>query len=250
MTGSPTLDLVQLLEEEARRSMGETRRPLDAATLIIIDRSGPEPRFLMGKRHANHRFLPNVFVFPGGRTEAADGKITVAAPLGAEETERIALACRRASTRRAQRLALAAIRETFEETGLVIGEPGQVHSMLSKPWDEFTATGFVPNLSGLRFIARAITPPRRPKRFDTRFFMVDAEAIRHEVPGIVNPDSELTETAWLTFAETEARPLHIITRVILSELAKRLEAEKSGFVAEIPFFFERYGKMQRLNLIA
>jgi 8-oxo-dGTP pyrophosphatase MutT (NUDIX family) len=222
---------------------------VDAATLIILDRSGREPRFLMGKRHANHRFMPNVFVFPGGRTEPGDAKVSVAAPLDAEETARLALACPKASASRARRLALAAIRETFEETGLVIGEPGAPHPSLAKPWDEFTHTGFVPDLSGLRFVARAITPPRRPKRFDTRFFIADATSIRHEVAGVVTPDSELTELAWLTFAETEAKPLHIITRVILGELAKRLEAEKAGHTTEIPFFFERYGKMQRLNLI-
>lgn len=47
-------------------------RPRDAASLIIIDRSGSEPRFLLGKRHEKHKFMPGKYVFPGGKTDACD----------------------------------------------------------------------------------------------------------------------------------------------------------------------------------
>ncbi|MGB8186236.1 MAG: NUDIX hydrolase, partial [Pseudolabrys sp.] len=39
--------------------------PRDAATLMLIDRSGPAPRVLLGRRHAGHKFMPGKFVFPG-----------------------------------------------------------------------------------------------------------------------------------------------------------------------------------------
>ena len=70
----------------------------------------------------------------------------------------------------ARALALAAIRETFEETGLAIGVPD--HGAPGKPppgaWSRFAATGVTPALDAIDFLAGAITPPGRPRRFDAR----------------------------------------------------------------------------------
>jgi 8-oxo-dGTP pyrophosphatase MutT (NUDIX family) len=55
-----------------------TIKPRDAATLILVRFDGPAPRILMGQRHNGHAFMPNKFVFPGGRCEAADGLLAVA----------------------------------------------------------------------------------------------------------------------------------------------------------------------------
>ena len=46
--------------------------PRDAATLMLIDRSGAKPKVLLGRRHASHKFMPGKFVFPGGRIEPLD----------------------------------------------------------------------------------------------------------------------------------------------------------------------------------
>ena len=56
-------------------------RPKDAATLIIIDRSGKVPRVLLGKRHHGHRFMPGKYVFPGGGVEPADARMPFARTL-------------------------------------------------------------------------------------------------------------------------------------------------------------------------
>ena len=53
----------------------------------------------------------------------------------------------------------------------------------------------------MHFIARAITPPRRPRRYDTRFFTADASAIAHRIDGKVGPDAELVELVWLPLDE-------------------------------------------------
>src|SRR5262245_26483498 len=95
--------------------------PKDAATLIIVDRTGTEPKVLLGRRHARHVFLPGKFVFPGGRVDAADSAMPAATSLH-PNTERKLLANTRFQTGKdVLTLALAAIRETFEETGLVVG---------------------------------------------------------------------------------------------------------------------------------
>ncbi|HYY84238.1 MAG TPA: NUDIX hydrolase, partial [Beijerinckiaceae bacterium] len=96
----------------------------------------------------------------------------------------------------------------------------------------------------VQFVARAITPPKRPKRFDTRFFAVDRRAIAHEVGGVIGPDAELIELAWVNLEEAKRLDLPTITTVILDELETRL---KAGFAPElpVPFYYERNRKFQR-----
>jgi 8-oxo-dGTP pyrophosphatase MutT (NUDIX family) len=197
-------------------------RPKDAATLIILDRSGPEPKVLLGRRHEGHAFMPGRFVFPGGRVEAADARMPSASEL---DPKAVAKLMQGASARKARALALAAIRETFEETGLMLGvkrdpppaAPGGL-------WSAFADAGIYPDLAALQFVARAITPPGLSRRFDTRFFTVDAQAIMQRTDGIVGPQAELVELLWVPLADTRALGLHTITAVILEELEARAAA--------------------------
>ena len=156
-------------------------RPRDAATLIIIDSSSGEPRVLLGRRRLDMVFMPGRYVFPGGRVDPADKLVDVEDDLAPREIERLMVAMKGTrSVARARSLALAAVRETFEEAGLLIGTPlGESAAPKVPDWQEFFATGFRPALGRLTFFARAITPPGRPRRFDSRFFCVEAEAIVH-----------------------------------------------------------------------
>src|ERR1700755_2534532 len=63
--------------------------PRDAATLMIIDRSGSEPKVLLGRRHANHKFMPGKFVFPGGRIEPLDRLMPAASELHADAQKKL-----------------------------------------------------------------------------------------------------------------------------------------------------------------
>jgi hypothetical protein len=96
----------------------------------------------------------------------------------------------------------------------------------------------------VQFVARAITPPRRPKRFDTRFFAIDRTSVADEVPGIISPDSELVELVWVNLADARELDLPSITQVILEELEARL---KGGFRHElpVPFYYERQRRFVR-----
>jgi 8-oxo-dGTP pyrophosphatase MutT (NUDIX family) len=223
--------------------------PRDAATLILIDRSGKKPKVLLGKRHAGHKFMPGKFVFPGGRIEAGDRSMTVAGALPSIVEQRLMKRVTRPTASRARALALAAIRETFEETGLLIGtkEFGAPDQTPAGVWRDFAAHGVFPTLDRMHFVARAITPPRRPKRFDTRFFAVDATDVAHKVEGVVTADTELVELVWMGIEETKALDLPAITRAILKELAHRIE---QGFAETlpVPFYFERRQVFQREEL--
>src|SRR5258708_25110956 len=94
------------------------RPPKDAATLILLDRSAPSPKVLMGKRHDGHVFLPGKFVFPGGSVDPADRKMTAGAPLDPPAEAKLMLHIPPPSAAKAQALALAALPETFPETRL------------------------------------------------------------------------------------------------------------------------------------
>jgi len=242
-------DLAKRLTEAERERKWPNVRPKDAATLIILDRNAKVPKLLMGKRHAGHKFMPGKFVFPGGRIERADYVMNIGGALPDLVERRLEAHVTRGGAAKARALALAAVRETFEETGLMIGtrEFGAPERTPAGVWAQFAAEGVFPSLEGFHFIARAITPPRRPKRFDARFFCVDAQVIVHRVEGKVGPQTELTELVWLPLAEARGLDLPSITRVVLDELEARLNGGMSHF-SPVPFYFERNRKWQRVTL--
>jgi len=230
-------DLTKLLKEDERDRSHPTVRPKDAATLILVDRSEKTPKVLLGKRHHKHVFMPGKFVFPGGRAEPNDRLMPIAKPLHKDVEKRLMQEVVRPSAAKARALALAAIRETFEETGLLLGAKHEgARAAPDGPWAEFAKAGFYPDLSVLHFVARAITPPGRPRRFDARFFSVDASSIAHKIDNVVHPDAELVELVWVPIEEARKLDLPTITTIVLQELEARVEA---GFGHDLPVPFYR-----------
>jgi len=215
-------------------------RPRDAATLLIVRREGSEPRVLMGKRAASHKFMPNKFVFPGGKVDAADSRIVPPHDLHPEVMRRL---CRGCSESRARALALAAIRETYEETGLIIGESDTPTLKSRSPhWAAFLRHDINPRLDVLHLIARAITPPYRNRRFDARFFMIDAQHIQGEVHERPQGSGELLDLHWVELSRAQhMEEIPHITRAVLQELERRL---RDGDGPEVcgPFMYTRYGR--------
>jgi 8-oxo-dGTP pyrophosphatase MutT (NUDIX family) len=175
-------------------------RPRDAATLILV-RGRRE--VMMGQRAKGHVFMPDKWVFPGGRVDPGDARAPAAVEL-TPETERL-LRAGGLIRRPPRAFALAAVRETHEETGLALGGDAG------------------PDLSKLAFVARAITPPYRPRRFDARFFLADAEAVGAHADPV--PGEELLHTKWFTLEEALALDLPSITRFVLKEVQSRLAGE-------------------------
>lgn len=232
--------------EHNRDRSSPNQRPRHAATLIILDHSGSEPTVLMGRRNPAHKFMPRKFVFPGGRLDPVDRRMRVASPLHAAVEQRLLahLPNRGATTARA--LALAAIRETFEETGLVLGTPAKLdeNQIPQGVWRDYAAHGFAPDLAKLSFVAHAITPPRRPRRFDTFFFVADAKMISHRSSGVIGPEAEFVELVWIALSEAKRLDLPTVTTVVLDELDHRV---KAGFGHElpVPFYRELRGRFRR-----
>lgn len=212
-------------------------RPRDSATLIVI-RSDAEPvRVLMGRRSEGHVFMPGKLVFPGGRVDPADSRIRPASDLRPEVAGRLMKRMRGpASMGRARALAMAAIRETFEETGLLIGEPARGGRSRSPVWQAFFDAGVRPSLAPVHFVARAITPPGRPRRFDSRFFVVDARHIvaRRTLP--LEGEEELLDINWLTFDEALAADTPRVTQSVLTLVRGRLGPDGELCDGPVPFW--------------
>jgi len=203
----------------------------------------------MGQRHKSLAFLPGKFVFPGGRVSIADRRLKVSSDLNPLTRDCLLTGMRgRPSEGRARALALAALRETFEETGYLVGQRrnNSVPSR-SKEWRPFFDEGVAPRLEKLRFVARAITPPDRVRRFDTRFFCVSANEIAH--CGHARHD-ELINQQWLTVEQACDRDIIPITREILNHLKDIFTAGKVlSQPRSVPFYFVKNG-VRRKEFIA
>jgi 8-oxo-dGTP pyrophosphatase MutT (NUDIX family) len=211
-------------------------RPKNAATVMIIRRDGPKPRVLMGRRHGGHSFMPDRWVFPGGRIDRADYRAPFATDLR-PDVEAVFDAHLKPGRGRA--LALAAIRETWEEAGLLLARPAPPRPGAG-PWREFIAQGALPDLEALDVIARAITPPMVGKRFDTWFLMADAERLTSLKRQ--GDCGELEEIAWVEFDEARALPLPSVTRMMIGEAAARMKDP----ARPKPFLRFRQGAMKHL----
>jgi len=158
-------------------------RARDAASLILLRERGSRLEVLIGRRGKGARFMPGRYVFPGGRAMPEDAR-----PWAGELADKLASSF--------VALKRAALRETFEETGLVVGEPrrkvDRAEGALSPVEDAYRARGVAPAPAQLRLVGRAITPAASPIRFHARFFVADG---RH-AHGRLVPCEELDDLHW------------------------------------------------------
>src|SRR5262249_38749562 len=170
------------------------------------------PKVLVGKRHDKVVFMPGKFVFPGGRVDKSDNRVPVAAPMTTELEQNLLKGSPKISPARARSLANAAIREACEETGLCLGRRTEGTPKLEGAWNRCADAGLLPDPSGPYLTPRAIPPPGRVRRFDTRFFTADASAITHRIEGVIHPDAELVELVWVEIGSKPLADLHPMTR--------------------------------------
>jgi 8-oxo-dGTP pyrophosphatase MutT (NUDIX family) len=207
----------------------------DAASLILIRHDRPRPQVLMGQRGSSAVFMPDKFVFPGGGLDPCDiAYARIAAPeaspdlrLAGETVAEVASA-----------LPYSAVRELWEETGLVLGAPDPAASEAAGcapgPWGRFLAMGLRPKVEALRFFFRAVTPPGQPRRFDARFFLADAVEVADDPADFSKADAELSLLQWIDLDAARCLPLPFITMVVLSEIEAMIEGPEA--IRGVPFF--------------
>jgi 8-oxo-dGTP pyrophosphatase MutT (NUDIX family) len=203
----------------------------NAATVILLRDRFTAPRILMGQRGAKAVFMPNKFVFPGGAVDADDAKISLAAPLPETCATRLA---EDADATLAHAIAVAAIREVWEETGLILGQKGNWDGDIPADWASFAATGHLPRASNMQFVFRALTPPGRPRRFDARFFLVDADHIASDPDDFSAASDELSHLQWVPLSEARSFDMPFITEVVMAEVQAR--AGDLNPPSSVPYF--------------
>ena len=236
---------------EYREDNAPAVRPRDAATLIVVRQERKQPKILMGKRAASHKFMPNKFVFPGGRLDVVDQRVSVPRDLARPVMTRLRKATQaRVTDNKLRGLALAAIRETYEETGLIIGRKTENRLRSSHEiWQSYFDQGVEPPLEKLDFICRAVTPTFRTRRFDTRFFMVYDEFIHTNPESMEKASGELLDLHWLTLEQARKLDLPTITRSVIDMVETRMQLDRAvQMKAPAPYFHTKNGKWAWTNL--
>ena len=173
--------------------------PRDASTVMLLRDGASGIEVFLVKRHSASRVLGGAYVFPGGKLDAADSALhhrhlnlsaqALHTKLGEPETP----------ADKASALFVAALRETFEEAGVLLSEtpPARETASTAQDFHALLATqGLRLDVQGLHPWVRWITP-RMPsvtnRRFDTRFFMAAMPA--HQTAA--HDNVEATASAWL-----------------------------------------------------
>ena len=203
----------------------------DAATVLVVRHRPRGPEILMGQRGDKAVFMPSKYVFPGGAVDKDDAAVPLARPLPELCRSRI---CAGAATDLADALAACAIRELFEETGLMLGARSPWPGEAPQDWRAFAGAGCVPVADALTFVFRAITPAGRPRRFDARFFLTDADQLVGDSDDFSRASDELSHLHWVPMSEARALNLPFITEVVLAEVAQILVRRAAP--DSIPFF--------------
>ena len=207
----------------------------DAATVIVVRDPDTNPRILMGQRGSKAAFMPNKFVFPGGAVDAGDYDIGLADPLSGQCRDRLLDDMRPETPKTAaDAMAVAAIRELWEETGLILGAKGTWANTPSEDWKDYAETGHLPSAAGMQFVFRAITPPGRPRRFDARFFLINASALSGDLDNFSQASDELSHLQWVGLKDARSHDLPFITEVVLAEIEGRLPDLTAP--ESVPFF--------------
>ena len=202
----------------------------NASTVILVRETSQGRAILMGQRGSNAAFMPNKFVFPGGAVDEADHDIPLATQLNQTCSDRLANTKGGASP---SAMAVAAIRELWEETGLTLSA-GKDWSDPPPAWEPFSPEGQMPSAETLKFAFRAITPPGRPRRFDARFFIANAESIDSDLDDFSAATDELSHLQWVNLDNAKSLDLPFITQVVLAEVSRLGDISEPP--AAVPFF--------------
>jgi 8-oxo-dGTP pyrophosphatase MutT (NUDIX family) len=217
---------------EAVRAKPAIVRPRDAASLILLRGEGHDLELLAGRRPGHVKFMPGVWVFPGGAIDLEDKKPWHVESGGEHLPPRLA------------RSARAALRETWEEVGVLVGSRVPADKAASSPAHGLSAVeaayaerGIMAALDKLTYVGRAITPTPVFRRFNTRFFLADGDAVFGDP---VSTD-ELEDVGWHPIARRPLAPFRDVTQFMLA----RAMALRAGTASrEAPLFCSVRSKRQ------
>jgi 8-oxo-dGTP pyrophosphatase MutT (NUDIX family) len=179
------------------------------------------PEILLGRRHSSTAFLPDIYVVPGGRVDPEDHL-----PSGfCERMHPAVAAALQAGSRRRPPIAFlrAALRELYEETGLILAAGGGGAAAESPVWQAYAEGGGGPNFAALDLVLRAITPIGSHRRYNTRFFLCDGATATGDLRG----DGELIDLRWRKMSELDRLHMVDVTWTLIRLALARWQARVS-----------------------
>jgi 8-oxo-dGTP pyrophosphatase MutT (NUDIX family) len=191
-------------------------RPRDAASLILLRGESDKLEVLVGRRSLSARFMPGVYVFPGGQIDPPD-RIAWSVESGAESfAPRLVCAAR------------AAVRETWEEVGVLVGKTAEVRPV-SGPGERpiesaYRERGVTAAMERLRYVGRAITPSHSFRRFNTRFFLGDGDCVFGEPTA----SDELEDAGWRPIEQGMLDGFRDVTRFMLARAIALRQGDADG----------------------
>jgi 8-oxo-dGTP pyrophosphatase MutT (NUDIX family) len=203
--------------------------PVPSSTLLLLRERGGRLQVLMITRHDEAGFAAGAVVFPGGKRDEGDAALAVFCRSPGDDAEAAALR-------------VAAIRETFEESGILLARRrGAAELLTAAELRELTDGRVVPLLALVREhgieladdllvpYAHWITPPGRPKRFSVHFFLAPAPADQEPL----HDGREAVDAVWVDpeaiLREAEANRVKMVfaTRMNLKKLARSRTVEEA-----------------------
>jgi 8-oxo-dGTP pyrophosphatase MutT (NUDIX family) len=187
-------------------TVSKPAEPRDAATVVVLRDAAKGMEVYLVKRSRAVDFMAGAHVFPGGRLDKTDSSAAACSLLSAGTAALQQRLGEPLPPTHAAGLFVAAIRETFEEAGLLFGQLGAGWKMSDARHAVAGGAQFttmVERLDGAALApwVRWVTPEISPKRFDARFFL--ARAPEGQVPRV--DGREAIEGLWITPAEAMAR---------------------------------------------
>lgn len=212
-------------------------KPRDAASLLLYRQQAETVEVLVGRRPSKSRFMPDVYVFPGGAVDPVDARAKPAKVMDSAFAQHMAVG---QSQARAQTIAMAAVRETYEETGVSITQAGHPGSVKDDTWQTLAKRDLSADLSVLKYFARATTPADQPMRFHARFFVCNSAQVSGFDNHQLRQNDELLDLRWMSIQNPEDLPLRSVTKFLLKEFAQWLDpnAAHTGY----PTFTQKSGK--------
>ena len=198
-------------------------KPRDAASVIIYKEMHNKYYVLMGKRSIKSKFMPSIYVFPGGAVDNIDYQANKLFSLSTSINKN---KMKTRSDNHTKAIMFAGIRETAEECNLYLAKKDVISNsknlLLNNSWDNFLKKSLFPSFDNLFYFGRAITPSYLKIRFHARFFIANYE----NFVGTIKSNGELEDLGWVEIRKAKLLPIADVTEFLINRMINLKKSNK------------------------
>ena len=205
------------------KKVNKPSKPRDAASVIIYKEMYNKYYVLMGKRPIKSKFMPSIYVFPGGAVDHIDYQANKLFKLSASINKN---KIKTRSDNHTKAIMFAGIRETAEECNLYLAKKDVISNsknlLLNNSWDNFLKKSLFPSFDNLIYFGRAITPSYLKIRFHARFFIANYE----NFVGTIKSNGELEDLGWVEIRKAKLLPIADVTEFLINRMINLKKSNK------------------------